>query len=277
MSFPRSFQLFFWQIISLACVSSETHNLQCVFAFLFVFYAPEWFAPGWGWGGGGGQPTGIRLNEVHVGREFDILNVPRVGNWLSRHLGKCRTWEWVIRGPPSWKIPSSHLDEFPTFLMGPFLQWRMAERNLEVSCCFEAWSFMTKSIFPSALRSNTWTKSHLKICFLLTCFHQMLPCHHPRRPRGSQSGREKRRDESFHSRGERAPGYRLSPNYFQTFKLMPAPDWAQKVICIIVPNQRTVSPEFFSWVRTWLLLPRSRLVWIMHQRDARSQETFSLM
>ena len=80
-----------------------------------------------------------------------------------------------------------------------------------------------------------------------------------------------------YSRGERAPGYRLSPNYFQTFKLMPAPDWAQKMICIIVPNQRTVSPEFFSWVRTWLLLPRSRLVWIMHQRDARSQETFSLM
>ena len=33
------------------------------------------------WGGGvGGQPTGIRLSEVHVGREFDILNIPRVGN-----------------------------------------------------------------------------------------------------------------------------------------------------------------------------------------------------
>ena len=31
-------------------------------------------------GVGGGQPTGIRLSEVHVGREFDILNVPRVGN-----------------------------------------------------------------------------------------------------------------------------------------------------------------------------------------------------
>ena len=33
-----------------------------------------------GGGVGGGQPTGIRLSEVHVGREFDILNVPRVGN-----------------------------------------------------------------------------------------------------------------------------------------------------------------------------------------------------
>ena len=29
---------------------------------------------------------------------------------------------------------------------------------------------------------------------------------------------------------------------------MPAPDWAQKIPCIIVPNRRTVSPEFFSWV-----------------------------
>ena len=31
-------------------------------------------------GGGVGQPTGIRLSEAHMGRECDILNVPRVGN-----------------------------------------------------------------------------------------------------------------------------------------------------------------------------------------------------
>ena len=68
---------------------------------------------------------------------------------------------------------------------------------------------------------------------------------HPRRPRVSQSGREKGRDESFQS-GERAPGYRLSPNYFQKFKRMPAPDWAQKMLSIIVPNRRIVSLEFFS-------------------------------
>ena len=94
---------------------------------------------------------------------------------------------------------------------------------------------------------------------------------------GQSVGSGEKAARKFSSRGERAPGYPLSPNYFQTFKLMPAPDWAQKMICIIVPNRRTVSPEFFSWVRTWLLLPRSRLVWIMHHRDARSQETFSLM
>ena len=54
--------------------------------------------------------------------------------------------------------------------------------------------------------------------------------------------------------GERAPGYRLAPNYFQKFKRMPAPDWAQKVLCIIVPNRRTVSFEFFSRFRTRQLL-----------------------
>ena len=42
-------------------------------------------------------------------------------------------------------------------------------------------------------------------------------------------------------------------------------------------NRRTVSPEFFSWVRTRRLLSRSRLVWLMQQRNARSQETFSLI
>ena len=54
----------------------------------------------------------------------------------------------------------------------------------------------------------------------------------------------------------RAPGYWLSPDHFQTVKRMLVPDWAQKMLCIIVPNRRTVSPEFFSWVRTRRLLSR---------------------
>ena len=61
----------------------------------------------------------------------------------------------------------------------------------------------------------------------------------------SVGSREKARPK-FSSTDERAPGYRLSPNYFQKFKRIPAPDWAQKMLCIIVPNRRTVSPEFFS-------------------------------
>ena len=57
---------------------------------------------------------------------------------------------------------------------------------------------------------------------------------------GEKAGRK------FSSTGEKAPGYRFSPNYFQKFKQMPAPDWAKKMLCIIVPNRRTVPPEFFS-------------------------------
>ena len=57
--------------------------------------------------------------------------------------------------------------------------------------------------------------------------------------------------------GERAPGYRLSTDHFQKFKRMPAPDWAQKMLCIIVPNRRTHLNKFFSCVLTWRLLSRS--------------------
>ena len=71
---------------------------------------------------------------------------------------------------------------------------------------------------------------------------------------GQSVGSGERARRKFSSTGERAPGYQLSPNYFQKFKWMPAPDWAQKMLCIIVPNRRTVSPEFFSWVRTQRLL-----------------------
>ena len=48
------------------------------------------------------------------------------------------------------------------------------------------------------------------------------------------SGEKARR--KFSSKTGRAPGYRLSPNHFQKFKPMLAPDWAQKMLCIIVPK-----------------------------------------
>ena len=70
----------------------------------------------------------------------------------------------------------------------------------------------------------------------------------------ARSGEKARR--KFFSSGEGAPGYRLSPDHFQKFKRMPAPDWAQKNLCIIVPNQRIASPEFFSCVRIRRLLSR---------------------
>ena len=71
---------------------------------------------------------------------------------------------------------------------------------------------------------------------------------------GQPVGSGEKVGRKFSSTGKRAPGYRLSPNYFQKFKQMPAPDWAQKMLCIIVPSWRTVPPEFFSWVRTRRLL-----------------------
>ena len=53
--------------------------------------------------------------------------------------------------------------------------------------------------------------------------------YHPRRPRGGQSGREKRKRarRKFSSTGGKAPGYRISPDHFQTVKRMLAPAWAQ--------------------------------------------------
>ena len=62
--------------------------------------------------------------------------------------------------------------------------------------------------------------------------------------------------DSSASMGGGAPGYRLSPGHFQMVKKMLVPDWAQKMLCIIVPNRRTASTEFFSWVRTRRLLSR---------------------
>ena len=56
--------------------------------------------------------------------------------------------------------------------------------------------------------------------------------------------------------GGRTPGYRLSSEHFQTVKRMLAREWPQKMLCIIVPNRRTASPEFlFS-------TPRSNHPWI---------------
>ena len=54
---------------------------------------------------------------------------------------------------------------------------------------------------------------------------------------GQSVGSGEKAGRKFLSTGERAPGYRLSLNYFQKFKQMPAPDWAQKTLCIIVPNR----------------------------------------
>ena len=52
---------------------------------------------------------------------------------------------------------------------------------------------------------------------------------------GQSVGSGEKAGRKFSSKGGRAPGYRLSPNYFQKFKRMPAPDWAQKCFVLLCP------------------------------------------
>ena len=73
---------------------------------------------------------------------------------------------------------------------------------------------------------------------------------------GQSVGPGEKAQRKFSNTGGRAPGYLLLPDHFQTVKQMLAPGWAQKMLCIVVPNRRTISPESFSWVRTRRLLSR---------------------
>ena len=109
-------------------------------------------------GEGGEQPTGIRLSEAYVGGEFDILNVP-----LTQPPLKGEDLRMSYKGSAILEIPSSHF-EFPTFWSGHIVVKDGRTNVRSILFC------------PSALRSNTSTKCHLKICFLLfSCFYQMLP------------------------------------------------------------------------------------------------------
>ena len=71
--------------------------------------------------------------------------------------------------------------------------------------------------------------------------------------------------QKFSSKDGIAPGYRLSPDHFQKIKRMLAPDWAQKMLCIIVPNRRThLLSSFRVFILDGKLLSRSRLVLLTH-------------
>ena len=57
-----------------------------------------------------------------------------------------------IRDPPSQNIPSSHLDEFPTFV-----------KDGTTKLAFVVFEVLRKKVFcPTALRSNTCTKSQFE-------------------------------------------------------------------------------------------------------------------
>ena len=75
---------------------------------------------------------------------------------------------------------------------------------------------------------------------------QWLFSPHPRRPRGSQSEAGEMARRKFSRTGGRTPGYQVSPDHFQTALRIPAPDWAEKIPCIILPNRRAATLESLS-------------------------------
>ena len=88
---------------------------------------------------------------------------------------------------------------------------------------------------------------------------------HPRRPRGSQSGREKRRDESFQVRAKEPLGtysHRTISKNSSRCRLLIG---HKKCFVLLCPIGEQFLLSSFSWVDTRQLLSRSRLVWLMHQ------------
>ena len=96
---------------------------------------------------------------------------------------------------------------------------------------------------------------------------------HPRRTRGSQSGREKRRSKKqFSSKGGRAPGCRPLLNYFQTVKLTVCKE-CFVLLCPI--DKHHLLSSFGVFVHDSYCLANMILVWLLHQRNTRCQESFS--
>ena len=63
----------------------------------------------------------------------------------------------------------------------------------------------------------------------------------------------------FSRTGGRTPGYQVSPDHFQTALRIPAPDWAEKIPCIILPNRRAATLESLSCVLHGDCCPAIRL------------------
>ena len=91
------------------------------------------------------------------------------------------------------------------------------------------------------------------------CFQQFY-LWHPGRPRGSQSGREKGRNERFQVRAKEPLGtdsHRAISKNSSGCRLLSG---HKKCFVLLCP----ISANSFSWVRTRRLLSRSRLVWLIH-------------
>ena len=107
--------------------------------------------------------------------------------------------------------------------------------------CYDAY-FVTNYVIMTSKWRNSWRNTRhrphilnskncnfvfMQICLfsVATTFIVFAFRVFPRRPRGSQWGRVKRRDERFQVRAKEPLG---TDSHFPKFKRMPAPDWAQK-------------------------------------------------
>ena len=62
--------------------------------------------------------------------------------------------------------------------------------------------------------------------------------------------------QKFSSKGKKAPGYRLSPDYFQNFKRLPAADWAKKCFVLLCPiGKQFLLVSFREFVHDFYFLP----------------------
>ena len=129
--------------------------------------------------------------------------------------------------------------------LGPACQsWRefsylpTVKITIQIQCFAENYSKQTlKGIL---LRNETMSCRHTKSSFYtLRRLKHILWKESSLETQEQSVGSGEKAGQKFSSTGERAPGYRLSPDHFQNFKRMPAPDWAQKMLCIIVSNRRT--------------------------------------
>ena len=123
------------------------------------------------------------------------------------------------------------------------------------------------------------------LCLFLTCFEDhefisILYCQlppHPRRPRGSQSSREKRRDESFQAQAEEP----LGTDSHRTISKRSSECWLlighKKCFVLLCPiGEQYLLSSFREFVHDATAID-SVTACLAHQTNARSQETFSLI
>ena len=95
---------------------------------------------------------------------------------------------------------------------------------------------------------------------------------------GQWVGSEEKAGRKFSSTGERAPGYRALTELFPKIQTVPG-SWlgTKNALYYCAQSANSLSWVLFVSSYTTAILFLARFVWLMHQRNARSQETFSLI